>query len=313
MTLTQLNYLIALNTYRHFGEAARHLYISQPTLSMQLQKLEEELELTIFDRSKKPVAPTPVGALVIEQAQEVIRAAEQLKETVAESKGKISGTFRLGIIPTVASTLLPRFVSKFTRAYPDVSLEVEEIQTEDLIHRLKKDQLDAGIAAIPLAEQGIKELSLYLEPFLAFIPEGHRLVKEKFVLQSELDIHDILLLDKGHCFRNNVINLCRQAGERKHSSLRLQSGNFETLVRLAKQGFGMTLLPYLYAMHLKPEEKKWLRSFDTPVPSRNIGLVYSRSQIRIRVIEAIRGSILQSLPKKLQEDASAKIISPVTR
>lgn len=316
MTYTQLHYLIAIDTYRHFGRAAEKCFVTQPTLSMQIQKLEDELDILIFDRSKKPVAPTEIGKQVIAQAREALHEIEKVYELVRHSKGVISGEFRIGVIPTVATSLIPRLLPDFLKAYPDVELVIEEMQTEVLIDHLKKDLLDVAIAATPLSIPGIIEQPQYYEPFVAFIPENHRLASESFVLNSELKLEDILLLNQGHCFRNSVINLCEPAfngsdGNQKHPHIKLESGSFETLIRLSKAGMGMTLIPYLTAEELSDEDKKMVKPFDYPQPSREISLLYSRSQLKISLIKALSEMVMKSIPKKLREPESDNIVSPI--
>lgn len=317
MTYTQLLYLTAIDTYRHFGKAADSCFVTQPTLSMQIQKLEEELDVLIFDRSKKPVEPTEIGKQVIAQARTALHEMEKIHELVQHSKGVISGEFRIGVIPTIASTLIPRLLPDFMTRYPDVELIIEELQTEVLIERLKKDMLDAAIAATPLNISGIIEKPVYYEPFVAFIPENHRLASESFVLNSELKLEDILLLNQGHCFRNSVVNLCKGAfdqpngsnGQHRHFSL--ESGSFETLIKLSKQGLGMTLIPYLTAEELSPEDKKMIKPFDYPQPSREISILYSRSQLKINLINSLAESVVRNIPAKLREPEANNIISPV--
>lgn len=320
MTYIQLQYLLAIETHRHFGRAAESCFVTQPTLSMQIQKLEEELDILIFDRSRKPVEPTEIGKQVIAQARIALHETEKINELVLHSKGVISGEFRIGIIPTVAATILPRLLTVFMTKFPDVELIIEELQTEILIDRLKKDLLDAAIAATPLSIPGIIERPIYYEPFVAFIPENHRLAAESFVLNSELKLDDILLLNQGHCFRNSVVNLCKNAfeqpgpnnnhsGKPRHFSL--ESGSFETLIKLSKQGLGMTLIPYLTAEELTPEDKKMVKPFDYPQPSREISILYSRSQLKISLINALAETVQRNIPERLREPQANNIISPV--
>lgn len=316
MTYTQLTYLSAIDTHRHFGKAAAQCFVTQPTLSMQIQKLEEELDILIFDRSKKPVEPTEIGKQVIAQARLALNEMEKIHELIQHSRGIISGEFRIGVIPTVASSLIPRLLPDFLKTYPDVELIIEELQTEVLIDKLKKDLLDAAIAATPLNIAGIIEKPVYYEPFVAFIPDNHRLSSETFVLNSELKLEDILLLNQGHCFRNSVINLCQnafasteKANNGRHFSL--ESGSFETLVRLSKQGLGMTLIPYLTADELSDVDKKMVKPFDYPQPSREISILYSRSQLKINLINSLSETIYRNIPTKLKEPEADNIISPV--
>ncbi|NEN22504.1 LysR family transcriptional regulator [Cryomorpha ignava] len=314
MTLIQLKYIVAVDTYRHFATAADHCFVTQPTLSMQISKLEKELDILIFDRSKHPVQPTEIGKKILLQAKLALTEANRIDEIVKASKGQISGEFRLGIIPTVSPALLPRFLRKITNDFPDIHLKIEELQTDQILEKLDKDQLDAGILATPLEKARIIEKPLYYEPFMAYIPKGHRLEKESFVLHSELQLRDILLLKNGHCFRDNIINLCDGAFAETGNAnnlLEFESGNFETLVKLSNQGFGMTLIPYLTALDLNEADRANLKPIDHPQPTREISLIYSRAQLKISIINILEAEIKKLIPKKLLEKADNDLISPL--
>lgn len=299
-TLIQLKYVVAVDTYRHFATAAEHCFVTQPTLSMQISKMEKALDVLIFDRSKHPIEPTEAGKRIIEQARVILREADRLDEIVKHGKGQMTGVFWLGVIPTVSPALVPRFLKAFTEKHPDIHLRIEELQSEQIIEKLMRNELDAGIMATPLGDDRLVERSLYYEPFMAYIPEGHRLSGSEFVLHSELDTRDMLLLKSGHCFRHQVIELCgtHQNGA-DHEHFGFESGNFETIMRLARQGFGMTLIPYLTAIDLHEEERKLVKPLEHPQPNREISMVYTRSQMRIRIIEALATEIKAHIPKKL--------------
>ena len=287
MTITQLNYIIAVDTHRHFARAAESCFVTQPTLSMQIHKLEEELGVTIFDRSRKPLQPTDIGVQILEQARIIITEERRIEEIIQLHKGEIAGDFKLAIIPTVASTLLPRFLKCFISQYPKVNLQIEELQTKVILERLKNGLLDAAILATPLSQDGIMEKPLYYEPFMAYTPMDHRLFKEKFLDNSDLDVNDILLLHEGHCFRDSVINLCSSLFDKKDKAgVKLESGSFETLIKLSKQGFGMTLVPYLKAIELKNiEPEGTVKPFSRPQPMREISLIHHRTHLKISIID----------------------------
>ncbi len=310
MTTVQLHYIVELDNHRHFARAADACHVTQPTLSMQVHKLEEELGVLVFDRSKQPVTPTEIGKRIIEQARIVLHEMGRIDQITQEAMGNYEGEFYLGIIPTIAPALLHRILPKLKSALPNVRFVIEELQTNIIIEKLRKDQLDAGILATPLDERGIIERPLYYEPFMAFVPESHRLGKESFITNSELDLHDLLLLNEGHCFRNSVLNLCKNTEEREEKMLRLESGNFDTLIRLAKQGYGMTLLPYLTALDLAEELQPMVKPIAQPRPTREISVVYSRTQLKIGVIEKLMGSILNAIPKKMIEEKH-EVVAPV--
>lgn len=302
MTTVQLHYIVELDNHRHFARAAESCHVTQPTLSMQVHKLEEELGVLVFDRSKQPVTPTEIGKRIIEQARVVLHELGRIEQITQEAMGHYEGDFHLGVIPTVAPYLLHRILPKIRKALPHVKLVIEELQTNQIIEKLRKDQLDAGVLATPLDEKGIIESPLYFEPFMAFVPDGHRLSKEAFVTNSELDINDLLLLNEGHCFRNSVLNICQQTEIREEKSVRLESGNFDTLIRLAQQGYGMTLLPYLTALDLPDNLQPFVKPIADPRPTREISMVYSRTQLKIGVIEKISAAIIAGIPQKLVEE-----------
>jgi len=310
MTITQLQYLIAVDNHRHFARAAEACFVTQPTLSMQIQKLEEELGVLLFDRSKHPVRPTAIGERIIEQARTVVHETNRITQILDEGKNELKGTFKLGVIPTVASSLIPRFIKNFHDKFPDIQLQIQELQTDTIIEQLRMDELDAGIMATPLGEKGLIEKTLYYEPFMAFIPEWHRLGKEAFVTNSELDVNDILLLNEGHCFRNSVLNICKNAPSPENQSLSMESGNFETLIKLSKKGLGITLIPYLHALDLPEADQKSAKPIAEPKPTREISLVYSRAELKIRVIEELNKIILKSVPEKLTSEKN-EVVSPL--
>lgn len=310
MTITQLQYLIAVGNYRHFARAAESCHVTQPTLSMQVQKLEEELGVLLFDRSKHPVRPTAIGEKVIEQARKVVHETDRIHQILQAGKNQLEGPFKLGVIPTVASSLIPRFIRDFHEKFPRIQLQVVELQTSRIIEMLRMDELDAGLLATPLEEKGLIEKPLYYEPFMAFVPKDHRLGGEAFVTNSELNIKDILLLNEGHCFRNSVINICQQIPENGQAPVELESGNFETLLKLSKRGFGMTLIPYLLALDLSKEDQKLVKPVAEPRPTREISIVYTRAELKIRVIEALQKLIVKNIPAKLTREKE-EVVSPV--
>lgn len=299
MTITQLQYIVAVDNYRHFAKAAKACFVTQPTLSMQIHKLEEELDALIFDRSKQPIKPTQLGEKILEQARVVIAESEKIDQITKDAKGSFDGDFRIGIIPTIAPYLLHRFLKRFQEKLPEVNLIIEELQTHQILDRLRKDTLDAGILATPLEEKGIIETPLFYEPFVAYVPEEHRLHDEQFILNSELDIDDILLLNEGHCFRASVLNLCEQTPHKEERNFSLESGNFETLIRLSEQGFGMTLLPYLSAADLPKGLQKNVKPLAEPKPTREVSVIYSRRQLKISLINLLSDVIQKSVPKNM--------------
>ncbi len=310
MTITQLKYVLAVAENQNFTKAAEKTFVTQPTLSMQIQKLEEELDILIFDRSKKPIELTAVGRKIVNQAQNIVNEADRMQDVVDQEKGFIGGEFRLGIIPTIMPTLLPMFLKTFTIKYPKVQLRIEELATDDIISKLNDGHLDAAIAATPLEQAKIKERPLYYEPFVGYIPEGHRLFSKSTIESADLDIDDILLLEDGHCFRDGVVNLCKASKLSKDDSFQLESGSFETLIKLSHEGLGMTLLPYLHTLDLSEAQKKQLRFFQEPSPAREVSLIYNKSELKMQIITAMY-DLISGIVRGAIRFQDVKIISPV--
>jgi LysR family hydrogen peroxide-inducible transcriptional activator len=304
MTLTQLEYILAVAKYRHFGKAAKACFITQPTLSMQIQKLEEELGIILFDRSRSPVLTTAEGERVIEQARNVIREQKRLYEIVEHSREEITGDFRLAVIPTLSTYILPLFLKSFVAKYPKVNLVIEERTTEEIIRLLAEDEVDAGLLATPLNESTLMERVLFYEPFYLFVAAEHPLAKKKKIREADLELSEIWLLNKGNCFRDQVLNICAEAGERnqgKEEKIRFESGNLETLKNMVLTSSGYTILPHLAVEQLTSQRKKWVRPFTNPVPTREVSLVHSRTCLRERVLAALEEEIVAALPKELRD------------
>ena len=311
MTITQLKYVLAVAEYQNFTKAAAHVFVTQPTLSMQIQKLEEELSIIIFDRSKKPIELTEIGEKIVNQARNIVNESERMQDVVDQEKGFIGGDFRLGIIPTIMPTLLPMFLKNFINKYPKVHLKIEELTTAEIIIKLNDGHLDAAIAATPLVQDKIKERVLYFEPFVGYVPKNHRLHSKKQLDRSDLDINDILLLEDGHCFRNGVINICKSLKNNAATdSFQVESGSFETLIKLSNEGFGMTLLPYLNTLDIpKEEQKKYLRYFNIPSPAREVSLLYKKSELKMQIIDSLY-DIIAGIIRGAITFQDIKVISP---
>lgn len=312
MTITQLQYVLAVAEHKNFTLAAEKCFVTQPTLSMQIQKVEEELDIIIFDRSKKPIQLTEVGKKIVEQAKNIVNEADRIQDIVDQQKGYVGGEFRLGIIPTVMPTLLPMFLNNFIKKYPKVKLIIEELNTSDIVTKLKNGHLDAAIAATPLEEDKIKEIVLYYEPFVVYVPEGHSKFSKKELEVDDLNIDEILLLQDGHCFRDGILNLCKIKNQSKETKFQIESGSFETLIRLANEGLGVTLLPYLHTLDLQDKEKTNLRHFVDPKPSREVSLLFPKNELKIHIIEALRNTISGVLRGAIAFQ-NVEIVSPVQK
>lgn len=310
MTITQLQYVLAVAEYRNFTLAAKKSFVTQPTLSMQVQKLEAELDVLIFDRSKKPIGVTEVGQKIVAQAKNIVNEATRITDIVDQEKGFIGGDFSLGIIPTVMPTLLPMFLKSFIKKYPKVNLIIKELSTESLIRNIQDGHLDAAIAATPLEIEFIKERPLYYEPFVGYVPRNHRLGAYKKLSPDDLDVSDVLLLQDGHCFRDGVINLCKAPKDLGKEHFQLQSGSFETLVNLADEDMGMTLLPFLNTLELDTTKKKNLKYFDNPPPAREVSLIYHKSELKIQITEALI-DVISGIVRGAIAFQDVQIISPI--
>ena len=312
MTITQLQYVLAVAEHKNFTLAAEKCFVTQPTLSMQIQKVEEELNIQIFDRTKKPIQLTDIGQKIVNQAKNIVNEADRMKDIVEQQKGFIGGEFKLGIIPTVMPTLLPMFLNTFVKKYPKVKLIIEELNTDDIILRLKNGNLDAAIAATPLNEEKLKEIVIYYEPFVAYIPEKHRIADKKEIEVSDLNLDEILLLQDGHCFRDGILNLCKNQDVAPVNNFQIQSGSFETLIKLADEGLGLTLLPYLHTLDLKEKDKLKLKHFKDPKPAREISLIFPKTELKIQIIDALRQSISGVIRGAIAFQ-NVEIISPIIK
>jgi LysR family hydrogen peroxide-inducible transcriptional activator len=312
MTITQLQYVLAVAEHQNFTLAAQKSFVTQPTLSMQVQKLEDELDIQIFDRGKKPIGITEVGKKIVAQAKNIVNEANRIKDIVDQDKGFIGGDFILGIIPTVMPTLLPMFLKAFINKYPRVNLIIKEQNTESLIRNIQDGHIDAAIAATPLEIEFIKERPLYYEPFVGYVPKNHRLGKADTLTPEDLDVSDVLLLQDGHCFRDGVINLCKAPKDLSNEHFQLQSGSFETLVNLADEDMGMTLLPYLNTLELDDIKKKNLKHFTSPSPAREVSLIYHKSELKIQITEALR-DVISGIVRGAIAFQDVKIISPLNK
>lgn len=299
-TITQLQYILAVHKTKHFGRAAEDCFVSQPSLSAQIQKVEDELGFIIFDRSKKPILVTEKGKRVIEQSKKIVMEYKILLD-VNQNQTEISGEFQLGIIPTLASYVLPLFIENFSQKYPKVKLTINEYKTQDMIRALHDDTLDAGLLVTPLKDDHLIERILFYEPFFLFASQNHALSKKKRVTEKDLDTESIWLLEEGHCFREQVLKLCSMKNKcQVLQNIKFASGNLETLINLIRKGRGYTLLPYLATAQLQEKEKKeMLKPFHNQIPTREVSLVYSRSFFKQEIIDSLEQEIIRGLPKEI--------------
>ena len=309
MTLVQLEYIVAVDTWRHFATAAAKCFITQPTLSMQLQKIEAELGVQIFDRSKVPVVPTAEGVEIIQQARVILKEVERLSEVTRERQGEIVGELRLGILPTIAPYLLPLFLKSFLETYPGIRLKVTELTTEILVDRLKKNLLDAGLVVTPLNDPGIFEQPLFYEEFVVYVSPAETVYKKRYVLAEDIDVRHLWLLEEGHCMRSQIMNLCElKSRVQEDNNFHYEAGSIETLKKMVEMQNGITILPKLALQDLSPQQLKMVRRFKAPAPVREVSLVTHRSLVKKRILAALQREILLAVPQDMQHKGSRTVV-----
>lgn len=297
MNLRDLRYLVALAEHRHFGRAAEASFVSQPTLSTQIRKLEEELEVTLVERAPRKVMLTPAGREIAERARRVLADVEQLRETARRSRDPEAGTVRLGLFPTLGPYLLPHVVPRLRQRFPRLELLLVEEKTEEILHRLRDGRLDAGLLALPLHEESLHAEPLFDEPFVLAVPEGHPFARRKTLAVSKLAGEDLLLLEEGHCLREQALDVCRLAGAAEKSGFRATS--LETLRQMVAANVGMTLLPTLAIKPpVAPPEHIHLLRFQGKPPHRRIALVWRRSSAMGEFLKKL-AAVLRDLPRHL--------------
>lgn len=308
MTLVQLEYIVAVDTYRSFVSAADKCFVTQPTLSMQVQKLEEFLNVKIFDRSKQPIIPTEIGAQIISQARIVLQENKKIKEIINSQQQDVIGELKIGIIPTIAPYLLPQVISAMLEKYPELKLVIWEYTTEDIIHHLKTGVIDCGILATPLVDQNITEIPLYYENFVSYISKNSKLYKKKAIDADDLEDENIWLLNEGHCMRTQVLNICRTTKNNRLQSLTYNTGSVETLIRMVDVNDGATLLPELALSDLSAKQLNKVRYFKSPEPVREISLVTHKNFIKKRMLNALKDEILAIIPKTMKQRKKKDVI-----
>lgn len=298
MTLQQLEYILAVNQFRHFAKAAEYCRVTQPTLSAMIQKLEEELDTRIFDRSQQPVCPTPVGIHIIEQAQNILVQANRIKNIIEEEKHSLTGTFKLGILPTVAPYLLPRFFPQLMKKYPDLDIRVVEMKTNDIKKALQTGEIDAGIVASLAGMEELQQTPLFYEQFFAYVSREDALFNNEVIRTSNLNGEQLWLLDEGHCFRDQLVRFCQMKSARA-SQLAYHLGSMETFMRMVESGKGVTFIPELAVLQLGDAQKELVRSFAIPCPTRQVVLLTNKNFIRHTLLEVLVKEIKLSVPKEM--------------
>lgn len=309
MTFTQLEYILAIDTYRHFAKAAEACFVTQPTLSMQVGKLEKNLGVKIFDRTHSPVVPTEAGKQILEQAKKILLEKSRVSEIISLKKGLVEGELCIGIIPTLAPYLLPLFVQSFLRKYPKIKLVVYEKTTEALLDGLRNSSLDAGILVTPLYEKNIREEVLFYEELLVYVSENNGLYQKSYIMAKDIDPNKLWLLEEGHCFRTQMINLCELfKASRRNSHFDYEAGSFETLRRMVELNDGITILPELATWDFSKKQQGLIRRFRKPSPMREVSMVVRRDFVKERLVQILKEEIMNSIPDKIKKNKEAYIV-----
>lgn len=314
MNIQQLEYIIAVDNYRHFSKAAEASFVTQPTLSMMIQKLEEELGVKIFDRSQLPVQPTEIGTRIINQARVAVAQVNQIKEIIQEEKGIVKGIFRLGIIPTISPYLLPKLMQIHSENKFDIRIVISELTTDQILKGLANDSLDGGILATPLKETSITEHPIYYERFFAYVSPREKALYAKTALdESDLNTAKLWLLDEVHCFRTQILHLCQLKKRRggNQSIFSYEAGSIDTLIHIVDSNEGLTVIPEMAIANLSEAQKKHVRPFKNSTPVREISLITRKEFFRERLLHILIDEVKLAVPLSLQDEAMKKYVVPL--
>jgi len=302
MTLVQLEYIVALDNYRSFVTAAEKCFVTQPTLSMQIQKLEDNLGVKIFDRTKQPVVPTEIGAEIIEQARILLAESQKIKEIISDRQKELSGELKVGIIPTISPYLLPRIINRFIEKYPQVKLVVWEQTTEEIIQNIKLGKIDCGILSTPLYETNLLEIPVFYETFVAYASKSSKIFKKKAISPDDIDLEEIWILNEGHCMRNQVIDLCSDQIQRLQAkrAYHYESSNVETLRKMVDKNKGLTILPELATFEFNEDQQDRVRYFEDPEPVREISMVTNDHFVKLSLLQTLIEEITEMVPEKMR-------------
>jgi LysR family hydrogen peroxide-inducible transcriptional activator len=306
-TLTQLEYMLAVHQYGHFAKAAEACFVTQPTLSMQLQKLEESLGVTLFDRSKKPIRLTLEGEAILECVKSTLSEAKKIESSLKKlNSSELEGELRIGVIPTIAPYLLPKALKVIFDKLPKLELRIFELQTSQILEKIKTDNLDAGIMAVPILDHPIQQIHLYYEPFHVYCGKKHPFAALKKIDPKKLTTEDIWLLEEGHCLRTQVLEICSSVKHKKSDrKLQFESGNLDMISELIHSVGGYTLIPSMAKESLS--HRGVIVPITTPAPSREVGIVFSRQHYKFRLIQAFSGTLIESLPSEIKSLATKKL------
>lgn len=314
MNIQQLEYIIAVDNYRHFSKAAEASFVTQPTLSMMIQKLEEELGVKLFDRSQLPVQPTEIGTRLINQARIALAQINQIKEIVQEEKGIVKGVFRLAIIPTISPYLLPKLMQVHSDNKFDIRIVISELTTDQILKGLANDSIDGGILATPLKEPAITEHPIYYERFFAYVSPREKALYAKTSLdESDLTSTRLWLLDEVHCFRTQILHLCNLKKRRgsNQTIFTYEAGSIDTLINIVDQNEGLTVIPEMALANMSESQKKNVRPFKNSTPVREVSLITRKEFFRERLLNIIIDEVKTVVPRSLQDEAMKKYVVPL--
>ena len=308
MTLQQLEYILAVARYGHFGRAAEACNVTQPTLSAMIGKLEEEIGAKLFDRNRQPICPTPVGERVVQQAREVLEQADSIKDIVLEEKQSLGGVFRVGILPTIAPYLLPRFFPQMMKKYPTLDIRVREMKTYQIKDALLQGDIDAGILATIEGLEEYEQTTLFYEKYIGYVSREDALFKKEMIRTADVAAsRELWLLDEGHCFRDQMVRFCQMKSSQT-SQLAYNLGSMETFMRMVESGMGITFIPELAEMQLSEPQKELVRPFAIPVPTRELILITNKNFIRQTLLETVVKEIQASVPKSMLKLGAGQVL-----
>ena len=309
MNLQQLDYILAVDAHRHFAKAAEKTFVTQPTLSMMIQKLEEELGVRIFDRSKQPVVPTREGEEIIARAKQIMADVSRMREFAKQLKHEISGEMKLAVIPTLAPYLLPLFLKSFAEEHPLLKISIRELVTDEIINSLKNGDIDIGLLATPLNDPRLEEHPVFYEELFAYVAASEKLSKKKYLLPKDIDLSKLWLLEEGHCLRNQMLDLCElKKKDFQSDRLHYETGSIETLKNLVDHHQGITILPHLATLDLSKKQKEKIREFAHPKPVREISLVINKNFHRTSLLEALKSEIEKQLPPTISKAQRKRVL-----
>lgn len=302
MTITQIEYVVAVATYKSFVAAAEKCFVTQPTLSMQIQKLEDELGVKIFDRNKHPIAITEMGELIVAQGRVALAECERIHEIIQTQQKVLSGSFKFAAIPTIAPNILPGLLENYAQKFPAMKLQVTEMETNQIIMALRNNEIDAALLSTPLEETDIKEYPLFYEPFVAYFSADEKALKKRTISPQDISLERIWLLNEGHCMRNQIINLCSEQVQKLQAQrpYRYESSNVETLRRMVEKNGGMTVLPELSTLEFTEDQIEHIRYFEDPEPVREVSLVTNGHFVRMSILQVLMDEILKLVPEKMR-------------